>query len=62
MRSSRKIRVRATKHYVKFRLVEDQPSEDRELRENPLWRHIETFPPLLAWVARARMLASAAAR
>jgi hypothetical protein len=57
-RSARKIRVRATKHYVKFRLVDEQTRDEEEMRENPLWRHIDTFPPLLAWVARARLLAS----
>lgn len=53
-----RIRVRETKHYVKFRLADEGGCDSIESRDEMIRRRLEIHPPLLAWVARARMLAA----
>ncbi len=57
MQRTRRVPVRETKHYVKFQL-EDEGGVGVESRDELIRRKIAMHPPLLAWVARARMLAA----
>jgi hypothetical protein len=59
MQRPRRIRVHETKHYVKFKLADEMGASGAAPRDTEMIRRrIEMHPPLLAWVARARMLAA----
>ncbi len=62
MPRSQRIALRETRHYVKFCLASEQPTRAKEenmaAREATIRRMVAMHPPLLAWVARARMMAN----
>lgn len=55
MHRPRRIRVRSTQHYVKYQLADETDVVPLESHEDLVRRRIEMHPPLLAWIARARM-------
>ena len=61
MHRPRRIRVRETQHYVKFQLADESGADEMESRAEVMRRRVEMNPPLLAWVARARMRRALAA-
>ena len=53
---TRRICVHESRHYVKYRLVED--GAGAAACRDEIRRRAENYPPLLGWVARARLLAA----